>query len=75
MGRAVGVTLKLGWVYTPFLETTPLSRLSLGFALYTATGAVSFAAGPRRWLAQDLKGSRVFPSSGHTALLTVVQEC
>lgn len=61
----------------PPLETTFsfLNCLSLGFALYTATGAVPFAAGPRCWLAQDLKGSRVFPCPGHTALFTVVQEC
>lgn len=77
VGAAVGASAEVGVDVHPLLETTfPfLSHFSFGFALYTATGAVLFAAGPWSWLAQDLKDSRVFPWPGHTALFTVVQEC
>ena len=77
VGRAVVAGTEVGAdAHAPLETTFPfLSHLSLGLALYTATGTVPFAAGPRCWLAQDLKGSRVFPCLGHTALFTVVQEC
>lgn len=77
VGRAVVAGTEVGAdPYAPLETTFPfLSHLSLGFALHTAAGTASLAAGPRCWLAPDLKVSWVFPCPGHTALFTVVPEC